>query len=208
MFGTSFITRRGSLFHLIISSSNNSSQIHTSVRFRRNFFNYEQFTKDERKIPPKLVGKFSETYKRRPLFWMIRGTDALKEHNQICLTIAGVSFLFISSITAWAYWRHMNNKRIPGQFIYSSMNRKDTPEREEMFDFQKQLYDMELMANFKMDHFKDFGELKRQGPQINANFDDIYHQGQALRRDESGRDVTKIVESKSLKEFDQALRED
>lgn len=77
------IAIRNSLFHLkssVLLSTFNRVQIHTSIRFDRNFFNYEQFTKESnvgRKTPPKMKGKFSEIYKRRPLFWMIRGTGTI-----------------------------------------------------------------------------------------------------------------------------------
>ncbi|OTF70499.1 hypothetical protein BLA29_011614 [Euroglyphus maynei] len=124
--------------------------------------------------------------------------------------MTGFSFIILSAIVCWGYWRHMNNKSLPGQRLYTLTNRSDTPEREAMFDLHKRFVDMDLMGNFKMDHFNDFGELKRLGPQVNDNFDDIRHQGQVFRREELGRDVTKIVESKSksLKEFDQALRQE
>ncbi|KAH9420633.1 hypothetical protein DERP_001061 [Dermatophagoides pteronyssinus] len=209
------IAIRNSLFHLkssVLLSTFNRVQIHTSIRFDRNFFNYEQFTKESnvgRKTPPKMKGKFSEIYKRRPLFWMIRGTDALVEHNQICLAMAGFSFVVFAIIIGWAYWRHLNNKSIPGQKFNTMMNRNDSPERQAMFELRKRFTELGLIGNFAKDNFNDFGELKRIEPPITENFDDIRHPINAIRREDSGRDVTKIVESKSksLKEVDKALRQ-
>lgn len=65
----------------------NIRQIHFGIIRRRNFFNYEQFSTQftKKPEPPKRPDNFKLQYKRRPLYWMVRGTGWLFIYSKIIL---------------------------------------------------------------------------------------------------------------------------